>query len=39
VALDNIIVVVTNNTVFVGDPDTDMKALLERVAQQAPEIL
>jgi hypothetical protein len=39
VAPDNIIVVVTNNTVFVGDPNTDMKALVKSVAQQAPEIL
>jgi len=39
VALDNIIVVVTDNTVFVGDRNTDMKALVENVAQQAPEIL
>jgi mannose-1-phosphate guanylyltransferase len=39
VASDNLIVVVTDNTVFVGDRDTDMKALMERVAQQAPEIV
>jgi mannose-1-phosphate guanylyltransferase len=38
-ALDNIIVVVTKDTVFIGNPDTDMKALIESVAKQAPEIL
>jgi hypothetical protein len=32
-------VVVTDNTVFIGDHNTDMKSLVERVAQQAPEIL
>jgi hypothetical protein len=39
VAHDNMTVVVTDNTVFIGDANTDMKALVERVAQQAPEIL
>ena len=39
VTLDNITVVVTDNTVFIGDPSTDMKALVESVSQQAPEIL
>jgi hypothetical protein len=39
VAADNLTVVVTDNTVFVGDRDTDMKALVEHVAQQAPEIV
>lgn len=39
VASDNLMVVVTDNTVFVGDRDTDMKALVEHVAQQAPEIV
>lgn len=39
VALDNITVVVSNNTVFVGDQNADMKALVESVAKQAPEIL
>ena len=38
VACDNTVVVVANNTVFIGTPDTDMKALVERVAGQAPEI-
>jgi mannose-1-phosphate guanylyltransferase len=38
-AHDNIIVIVTNNTVFVGDSDTDMKALIEIIAQQAPDTL
>jgi mannose-1-phosphate guanylyltransferase len=37
--LDNIIIVVTKDTVFVGDSNTDMKALIESVAKQAPEIL
>jgi len=39
VASDNLTVVVTDNAVFVGDRDTDMKALVETVAQQAPEIV
>jgi len=39
VASDNLMVVITENTVFVGDRDTDMKALVEHVAQQAPEIV
>ena len=38
VACDNVVVVVANNTVFIGTPDTDMKALVERVARQAPEM-
>jgi len=37
VACDNTVVVVANNTVFIGAADTDMKALVERVARQAPE--
>ena len=36
VACDNTVVVVANNTVFIGTPETDMKALVERVARQAP---
>jgi len=39
VASDNLMVVVTDDTVFVGDRDTDMKALVEHVAQQTPEIV
>ncbi len=39
VALDNVIVVVTDRTVFVGDANTDMKALVDTVAQETPEIL
>ncbi len=39
VASDNLTVVVTNGTVFVGDRDTDMKALVESVAQQTPQIV
>lgn len=39
VAHDNLIVVVTENTVFIGDSEVDMKALIETVAQRAPEIL
>jgi len=39
VASDHLLVVVTDNTVFVGDRNADMKALLEHVAQQAPEIV
>jgi mannose-1-phosphate guanylyltransferase len=39
VASDHLVVVVTDNTVFVGDRNTDMKALVESVAVQAPEIV
>jgi len=39
VAHDNMTVVVTDNTVFIGDSNTDMKALVANVAQQTPEIL
>ena len=39
VATDNVTVVVTDTTVFVGDANTDMKALVESVAQHTPEIL
>jgi len=39
VASDNLTVVVTDDAVFVGDRNTDMKALVERVARQAPEIV
>jgi mannose-1-phosphate guanylyltransferase len=39
VASDNITVVVTDTTVFVGDRSTDMKALMEHVAREAPEIV
>jgi mannose-1-phosphate guanylyltransferase len=39
VASDDLTVVVTDNAIFVGSRDTDMKALVERVAQQAPEIV
>jgi mannose-1-phosphate guanylyltransferase len=39
VASDRLLVVVTDNAVFVGDRNTDMKALLESVAKQAPEIV
>jgi mannose-1-phosphate guanylyltransferase len=39
VASDHLTVVVTGNTVFVGDRDTDMKDLLEHVAQKSPEIV
>jgi len=38
VASDHLTVVVTDTTVFVGDGNTDLKALVERVARQAPEI-
>jgi len=34
VACDNAVVVVANNTVFIGTPDTDMKALVEQIARQ-----
>jgi mannose-1-phosphate guanylyltransferase/mannose-6-phosphate isomerase len=37
VATDNVTVVVTDKTVFVGDANTDMKALVERVTKQLPE--
>jgi len=37
VACDNTVVVVANNTVLIGTPDTDMKALVERVARQMPD--
>ncbi|MCF7975455.1 MAG: mannose-1-phosphate guanylyltransferase [Phycisphaerae bacterium] len=39
VAHDNLTVVVTDGTVFIGDSNTDMKALIERIASLAPEIL
>ena len=39
VASDQLVVVVTENAVFVGDRNTDMKTLLEYVAEQAPEIV
>jgi len=39
VASDNLVVAVTDSTVFVGDRNTDMKALVEQVAQEAPEIV
>jgi mannose-1-phosphate guanylyltransferase len=39
VASDNLMVVVTDDIVFVGDRNTDMKALIEYVAEQAPEIV
>lgn len=39
VASNHLTVVVTNDTVFVGDRNTDMKALVESVAQHAPEIV
>ena len=39
VASDQLMVVVTENAVFVGDRNTDMKALVESVAEQAPEIV
>lgn len=39
VAHDNLVVVVTDNTVFVGKSSTDMKALVESVGRQAPELL
>jgi hypothetical protein len=39
VASDQLMVVVTENAVFVGDRNTDMKALVEYVAEQAPEIV
>ena len=39
VAADNLVVVVTENTVFIGDRNTDMKALVEDVAKQLPDIV
>jgi mannose-1-phosphate guanylyltransferase len=39
VAADNLTVVVTNDTIFIGDQNTDMKALVLEVARQAPEIV
>jgi len=39
VGTDDISVVVTNNTVFVGDKHTDMKALVETVARHRPDIV
>jgi len=39
VARDNLTVVVTEGTVFVGDRNTDMKALVENVVREAPEIV
>lgn len=39
VAADQLVVVVTENAVFVGDRDTDVKALVERVAELTQEIV
>jgi len=39
VASDHLMVVVTDSTVFVGDRNTDMKALVEEVAKRAPDIV
>ncbi len=39
VASDNLMVVVTDKTVFVGDRNTDMKALVKNIARQAPQII
>jgi len=39
VAADNVTVVVTDSTVFVGIPDTDLKALVDHVSQEKPEIV
>jgi mannose-1-phosphate guanylyltransferase len=39
VAADNLTVVVTNDTIFVGDRNTDMKALVEDLAQRMPQIV
>ena len=39
VAADNLTVVVTNDTIFVGDRNTDMKALVEDLVQRTPQIV
>ena len=39
VASDGLTVVVTKDAVFVGDRNTDMKALVEDVARRIPEIV
>ena len=39
VASDSLTVVVTRDAVFVGDRNTDMKALVEDIAQRIPEIV
>jgi mannose-1-phosphate guanylyltransferase len=39
IAADNLTVVVTNDTIFVGDRNTDMKALVEDLAQRMPQIV
>lgn len=39
VASDRLVVVVTDNAVFVGDRNADMKAVVGRVAEQAPDIV
>ena len=39
VASDNVTVVVTDNVVYVGNNNTDVKALVDNVAQKAPDIL
>ncbi len=39
VAHDNLTVVVSDNTLYIGDANTDMKALVECVGKKAPEIL
>ena len=39
VASDSLMVVVTRDAIFIGDRNTDMKALVENVAQRIPEIV
>ncbi|MBP8912318.1 MAG: mannose-1-phosphate guanylyltransferase [Phycisphaerae bacterium] len=38
VACDNAVVVVANNTVFIGTPDTNMKKLVEQIARQTEQV-
>jgi mannose-1-phosphate guanylyltransferase len=39
VAADNVTVVVTDSTVFVGAPDTDLKALVDHVSREKPDLV
>ena len=39
VAADDLTVVVTDGVIFVGKSDTDMKSLVENIAEQSPELL
>ncbi len=38
-AQDNLTMVVSGNTLYIGDANTNMKAVVERVSKEAPETL